>query len=299
MNIDSKLNNQLIFNEKCYKFKKIIFKENLFTIDATYVIHLNKNGRFNNIINQLKEFKPTNIVYILFNKGYKNCKKTNNIKYPAHDLIDCFFQIFKHSKNKNYNNILILEDDFIFDKNKISNKNHIFNINNFLEKKINSNFTYYLGCVPWLISPIDFKFLHFRNFGSTGTHSVVYSKIFREYLLNNYSKIKHIKDWDVLIYMFSKNKYVYHTPLCYQLFPDTENSKTSGNFNLIFNYLRHIPKIIFKILNLHNSIEPGYSILYTFSKVLFFFILILFYFTLRKVKVALICKNGFGPAGLS
>ena len=54
-----------------------------------------------------------------------------------------------------------------------------------------------------------------------------------------------------------------------------------------------------QILNLHNSIEPGYSILYTFSKVLFFFILILFYFTLRKVKVALICKNGFGPAGLS
>jgi hypothetical protein len=63
---------------------------------------------------QLNEYQPTNTVYILFNKGYKKCKKQDFITNPPYDLVDANLNIFKHAKENNYDNILILEDDFIF-----------------------------------------------------------------------------------------------------------------------------------------------------------------------------------------
>jgi hypothetical protein len=75
------LNKILNHNSKCYTFKSIKFNDGIFnkTVDATYVIHLKGNGRYENIINQLNEYRPTNEVYILLNDGYKKCDKTKNI----------------------------------------------------------------------------------------------------------------------------------------------------------------------------------------------------------------------------
>ena len=100
------LKNILNFNSKCYSFKYIKYNDGLFnkTVSATYVIHLKGNGRYENIISQLNEYCPTSDVYILMNNGYKKCNKTKNIVYPADDLIDAFFQIFKH-----YLRIMILQ----------------------------------------------------------------------------------------------------------------------------------------------------------------------------------------------
>lgn len=97
----------------CYTFKKIKYNKGLLdnAVDATYIIHLEGNGRYDDIMNQLESYHPTKEVYIIFNKGYKKCKKDKHITLPAYDLIDAFLQAFKHAKNQNYNNILILEDD--------------------------------------------------------------------------------------------------------------------------------------------------------------------------------------------
>ena len=94
-------------NSKCYSFTYIKYDNGIFneTVDATYVIHLKGNGRYDNIIKQLNEYHLTNDVYILLNHGYKKCNKTKNIVYPADDLIDAFFQIFKHASEKKYDNI--------------------------------------------------------------------------------------------------------------------------------------------------------------------------------------------------
>jgi len=112
--MDNSLYDNLNQNEKCYRFKHmkyinnndIIFKK---TIDATYVIHLEGNGRHESVIKQLNDYHLTNDVYILYNKGFKICKKTSNIVYTADDLTDAFFQIFKHADKNNYENIFILE----------------------------------------------------------------------------------------------------------------------------------------------------------------------------------------------
>jgi hypothetical protein len=245
-------NNDIIFNK---------------TIDATYVIHLEGNGRYESVIKQLNDYHLTNDVYILYNKGFKKCKKTDNIVYPADDLIDAFFQIFKHANENNYENILILEDDFILDS-KIKNKNHINNINDFLIKKKGKSFIYYIGCIPFLSLPsVDIKNTYY-NILSTGTHSVIYSKKYREKLIHDYNNINYIKDWDIINHLYSLDKYMYYTPICYQLFPETENKKTWGGNFKITQFLSYIPKSIIYVLGLDKNIEPGYSIIYTISKIL-------------------------------
>lgn len=273
-------------NSKCYSFKYMKYETGLFheTVDATYIIHLKGNGRYENIIKQLNEYHLTNDVYILMNDGYKKCNKTNNIVYPADDLIDAFFQIFKHASEKKYDNILILEDDFIF-TDKIKDNNHVENINNFLTKKKGENFIYYLGCIPWLMVPTFYDIHTYFAIFSSGMHSVIYSKKNRELCMKKYyDAMYETRDWDVLYNIYSSKRYAYYTPLCYQLFENTDNSKYWGNFNIILKFLAYILKHIFRLLLLDTNIEPGYSILYAFSKLLFLILVILVVYIIIKIK---------------
>ena len=261
-------------NEHCYQFKHMKNSDGLFqkTIDATYVVYLEGNGRYEDLMKQLNEYHLTNDVYILYNKGYKKCNKTDNIVYPAHDLVDAFFQIFKHSNEKNYENILILEDDFIF-TNAIKNATHINNITNFLITKSNEEFIYYLGCLPILSLPIlDGNNTCFAIW-TTGAHSVIYSKHYREKLMNSYDK-NNAKDWDVMNNIFSMKKYMYGQPLCYQLCSDTENKETWGNDAIWKQVGASILKLLIKVVRVDKQIEPGYSICYVISKILTLLILI-------------------------
>ena len=121
----------------CYKIKPKHNINGLFdsSIDATYIIYLEGNiKRLKNIEEQLNNISPTKKIHILINKGWKNCNKKKYITNTAKDLVDCNMYILKHAKRQKYDNILILEDDYLFDNN-IKNKNIIKDIDNFLLKK--------------------------------------------------------------------------------------------------------------------------------------------------------------------
>lgn len=289
--MDYKINNKLLtildYNLKCYEFQNIKFENGLFdkTVDATYVINLVGNGRYDNVIMQINEYKPTSEVFILFNQGFKKCNKSKHIIYPADDLNDAFLQIFRHANDKNYENILILEDDFIFTE-EIKNKKHINSINNFLKKKQGTDFIYYLGCLPYLMLPNITNSKHFNILQSGGMHSVIYSKKIRLNIMDNYKDILFkYKDWDFNANKL-KNRYGYYKCLCYQLFPETENSKYWGNSNPILYFLGKISKIIIKILKLDIKTEPGTSIIYAFSQSIIFILAIIFIYL-----VVIILKN--------
>ena len=65
-------------------------------------------------------------------------------------------------------------------------------------------------------------------------HSVIYSRKNRETCMKRYvNDTNNTRDWDMLNNLYSKNRYTYYTPLCYQLFEDTDNSNSWGKFNLI------------------------------------------------------------------
>ena len=181
------------------------------SLDATYIIHLEGNKqRYDNIIFQLNKFVPTRKVYILFNKGLKY--KSSYINTTAKDLVDCYITIFK-------NNILILEDDFVWLSN-ITNKNYITYINDFCNN--DNDFAFYLGTFPIIFFPISYHI--YKGIFNIFTHSVIYSKTLQQKILNyNY---KNITDWDVFMNSFITNKYYFYKPLCGQTFSKTLNSKT-------------------------------------------------------------------------
>jgi hypothetical protein len=264
--------------KNCYNFKKITYSQGLLdeAVDATYIIHLEGNGRYDDILNQLTQFQPTKIVYIVFNKGYKNCQKDKNITLPAHDLVDAFLEIFKHANNpnQNYNNILILEDDYFFNE-KINQETNRSNICTFLNNHKNEDFQYLLGCIPFIKIPYSWDFNHYMSLISLGTHSSIYSKKNREELLK-IDKI-NIYDWDIYNCIHSR-RYAYKEAVCYQLFPETENSKSWGESNYILFLLAKMVKSLFKILKLDTQIEPGHSFFYIFSKMIFFIILLLLFY---------------------
>ena len=206
-NLDDRMQKILKYNSKCYEFKYIKFTNGLLSerVDATYVIHLKGNGRYENVMKQLSEYRPTNDVYIVLNEGYKKCDKTENITYTFDDLTDAFFQIFSHASENMYDNILILEDDFIF-TSEIKNENHIRNINNFLELKQGGDFVYYIGCIPWLLVPTVYDTNTYITLLSTGMHSVIYSKKYRELLMKKYAiATSQVRDWDVVNNFYSKS----------------------------------------------------------------------------------------------
>jgi hypothetical protein len=277
-----KINDDLLtildYNLKCYEFQNFKFDNGLFdeTVDATYVINLIGNGRYDTLYNQLLEYKPTKEVFILLNQGFKKCNKTKHIIYPVDDLNDAFLQIFRHANDNNYENILILEDDFIFHK-EIKNKKHINNINKFLKKKQGEDFIYYLGCIPFLMLPNLSNLKHFHILESIGMHSVIYSKKNRQNVMNNYNDIIFkYRDWDANANNL-KNRYAYYKCLCYQLVTETENSQYWGIRNPILHFLINTcSKKIFKLLKLDKKVEPGYSILYGFSKSIIFILAIIF-----------------------
>ena len=88
-----------------YEFEMIKMNDGMFdeSVDATYIIHLVNNGRYEHIMEQLSKYHPTSTVYILMNKGYKNAVKQPFITNSSLDLVDAFITVFKHAKK--YNNI--------------------------------------------------------------------------------------------------------------------------------------------------------------------------------------------------
>ena len=258
---------------KCYTYKKLISNNGLYnnSIDATYVIHLENNGRYDTILKQLNNTIPTKIVYILFNKGYKKCNKEKYINSPPLDLVDAFLEIFSHAQKENYNNILILEDDFIFNEKTIGD-NEIINKN--INNKKNE-FVYFLGCLPILQYPTNFN--EYKIISSIGTHSIVYSKEFRNKTLQ--IDKKEFTDWDYYIGFCGVIRYSHYRPIYYQTFPKTENSQYWST-DLFFVIL----KFFIKLFNLDKSQEPGYILFYILSKIGIFIIIFLFYIIGMQIK---------------
>jgi hypothetical protein len=199
-------------------------------------------------------------------------------------LTDAFLQCFYHANKHNYNNILILEDDFIFNP-EVKEQIHYENINNFILKKNNEEFIYYLGCNPILILPYTYDLKHYISYKSLSMHAIIYSKKARSKPFN-----LHLKHWDVIVEEGIQTKYLYYKPLCYQTYPDTENKLTWGEKDSIV--ISYIKNIVIKSLNLDTKVEPGFTILYIFAKILplilslllIIIVIIIFYSFINKNK---------------
>jgi hypothetical protein len=257
-----------MYNNQCYNFKKLEFSEGIIDncVDVTYIIHLEGNGRLDHIYEQLNTFHITKQVFILFNKGFNRCAKRKYVDKPPIDLVDAFFSVMEHAEKNNYKNILILEDDFIF-SDEIVNPNNINEINTFINKNSEESFIYLLGCLPYL--QIPFSYYNRLLLLKSGTHACIYSKNMRKNILQKNKD--EIDDWDIFTNIHCK-KYIFYKPLCYQLFPETENKK----YWIYIPLLSDINTFFKNLFNMDKVVEPGYSYYYWFSFLLFFVACFLF-----------------------
>jgi len=262
----------------CYTFERVSIphsEEITNHVDAVYIIYLKGNEtRLQNIYKQLETFYICNTVYILHNDGIK-CDKGIPDNIPPLDLIDCYYTCFEDASDKNYENILILEDDFILAecmKTVTSTNFHMNIIMQFIKEREESPVSYRIGCLPVVLLPGSVDFHHYLGV-MTGTHAVVYNKYFRTHLLNHIPQTT-IKDWDVHC-NFQPESITYHTPLCYQLFPKTENSKYWGvAYHPFFTFLSQLVLILLSWVGLDKKCEPGFTIFYLFSKTILVLLLI-------------------------
>ena len=257
-------------NSHCYRFQHIQNDAGILDgcIDASYIIHLEGNGRYEHIQHQLSTCQPSKDVYILYNRGFKKCHKTLPEQMSTYDLIDAFLHIFEHAKQNDFNNILVLEDDFIFHE-QIKEIGVCKNIVGFVSGKRTDSFMYSLGCLPFVRVPSFNN--HNRILLSGGTHACIYSKKMREHAMTK--NRDNIVDWDIYTntqpHLFSR--YGYYRPLCNQLHIDTENSDNWWNPLGLADFVKKIKKLF----KMDTQLEPGHQFFYMFSLFIFWLILII------------------------
>jgi hypothetical protein len=262
----------------CYRFELLEFEDCLFeNVDATYILHLEGNGRLDHIHDQLKTYHPSKKVYIVYNKGFKQCKKDLMEQKTNHDLVHANMTAFEHASQ--YKHILVLEDDFIFSSDVA---NHATQVDDFLKR--DTLFVYQLGSQPRVAIPIDMY--HYRNCGVMA-HANIYSPLAREKLLKGFKENK-ITSIDVYI---AKNlpMYMYHKPLCYQLFPLTENRINwyNGLHPILGMIITFIDTTFITCTGLDRTPELGFAIMYCLAKMipfLLFFLLVWIYLSCTSLK---------------
>lgn len=231
---------------KCYKYDLIKFKKGILDnlVDAVYVLLLEGSDRTKSVYQQINNLKLCKKNYIQINKGYKKCKKKLRKQNSTYDLLHANYTCFKHANKKNFNRILVLEDDFEF-SNYINKFFIIKEIDLFLQN--NECNVYSFGNLIGHRNNIN---KHSKMEMVGGAHSMIISKYVRNTFIKDYPNNDIQMD-----YYYNKfdNKYTYYYPLCYQKFPATENSRIWSNWffkiSIKLLLLDKYPYIGFNILN--------------------------------------------------
>lgn len=281
-------------SDKCYTYEKRHYKDGFFNsfIDATYVITMENSTRKIHYENQLKMYVPTKIVYIVHNKGYKKCTKNLYKQQTNYDLIDANLNIMNHSLKNNYENILILEDDFIFNKTIVEFK-IINEIRNFFYKNKNKIFYFNLGHIPILYYIIPDKNIY-KAICSIVSQGIIYNKNILKNIVNDKDiyKKRHID-----LYLHKYNCYFYKFPLVLQTFPKTLNQENWLDKKYIIN--RIILKLVivfYAYLNLdgetnnYDIIRDGWYNIYNIFSFLNFLLNIIIIFIIAFI-INYIYKN--------
>jgi len=162
---------------------------------------------------------------------------------------------------------------FIFSKEAA---NHAIHVEDFLKR--DTLFVYQLGSKPFVAIPIDRY--HYRIRGVLA-HANMYSSLARSQLLIDYKEGKMKDNLDTYI-SNTLPLYMYHTPLCYQLFPMTENRKNWHKNSLPFS--KTLSDLFISWTNLENEPEPGFTIMYWFAKIVPFLLFFLIVWMLSYIS---------------
>lgn len=270
-------------NTHCYNIERLEFdKPGIFDsfVDATYIITMEGSDREKELYQKLKEFNPTRVVYISHNKGFKKCNKILYEKKVYYDVINSYHNVFYHSRKNNYNNILLLEDDYEFDL-ELTTQSVANNIKQFFDKHRNETFFYNIGAIPPMFIPILLDKYHYMGIQTLPNHSVIYTRQIQNDILHNIikptEKVKFFDSWLSKKY----RGYFYKYPICYQTFPTTDQS-SEWKLPLWDSYVTPVVKYI----RLDKNAKPGFSNAYKITLAINYF-----FFIIVSVTVILLIMN--------
>lgn len=200
--------------KNCYSYETISESKNpLFkNVDLTIVLTMENSNRFKKDPLLINLSKKT--VY-QYNNGYKNCNKPDNIKRTTEDITHAYYTAFEYAKN--YNNVIILEDDA-----EVLNYNpkHYEKIDNYIES---NDFTIIsMGSLGFFTKVNE---LFYRADPMAFVQASILSKKTRNEMQKDMLSKKFNGHVDG-VYFSPKNVLVYHEPLIIQVFTETENFQT-------------------------------------------------------------------------
>ncbi len=264
-------------------------------IDMIYVLTMEKSKkRHQSIYSQLNKFKLTKNAKIMFNKGYKTCKKISCNKYecqqvktPPHDITHAMNEIYKDAIDNNYKTILILEDDFIVSE-RINNNQVIMDIKKIINDYKHSELILKLGCLPFVTMPYNNEYR--RVILSAGAHAVLYNDIAFRKIYNK--KLFALDDYDALLNRhFLGRELMYKEPLMYQLVQESENMKYWDDWNGGLLNSGEWFFSLMKYLRIDKSVEPGTSLVYKYHGIanfLFFILMIIIIYYLGRILIGFV-----------
>lgn len=197
----------------CYSYENIAESQNpLFkNVDLTIVLTMKDSNRFKKDPLLLNLSKKT---IFQINKGYKACKKPDTIKRTVEDLTHAYYTAFEYSKN--YENVIILEDDAQVLNYEVS---HYKKIDGYIGS---NDFTIIsMGSLGFFTKKDE---MFYETHPMAHTQAQIISKKTRDNvqkLMLNKKFIGHIDS----VYFSEQNVLVYHEPLIVQVLSETENFK--------------------------------------------------------------------------
>ena len=264
----------------CYSYKVINTCETpiLKNVDVVLILTMEGSNRFKEdpfILNLAKQ------TLIQYNKGFKKCNKPSTIISSKQDIVHAYYTAFEYLKE--YNNVIILEDDAL-----VVNKDPLIyeKIDNFITTTSFNIFTF--GSVG-LFSKYNDDFYKIHSYFFSATQSVIYSREARSKLIEDISASHFNKGHMDNTYIGAlTRKFTYKYPLIVQLVPKTENQNTWNNNIFILYSIR----LIVALLKLDTSTYSWFLLYFIFrnyiSIIITFLLIILismFHFNTNKANL--------------
>ena len=268
----------------CYSYKVINSTNTpiLKNVDVVLILTMEDSNRFKEDPFLLNLAKKTIIQY---NKGFKKCNKPSSIISSKQDIVHAYYTAFEYLKE--YNNVIILEDDAL-----VINKDILIyeKIDNFINTHDFDIFTFGSIGLTRNYNKDFFKFVYSYYLAQ----AIIYSRNARSKLSLDISSSNFNKGHiDINYLSYLDNKFTYKYPLIVQLFPETENMYTWSNYIILI----YIAKIIIMVLKLDTSTDSWFLLYFICRNFTLLILLILviicgmFYFKINNQKINIIKYN--------
>ena len=280
--------------ENCYRFETITSDNYLFNdVEETYIMTMENSKRIKEVMDELNFIFPTKKVNFVYSKGWKKCNNYlpdgRKVNVTFEDIGHTNLEIFKDARSKNLSSILVLEDDFFWDR-KLNDKDkqQLNQITNELDYDAITLGSFFVPkmCTHNVFNRISLKLNYMKPI-----QSIIYSKKGYEKMIQIFETCcKDIKKYDIEdIVNKLDEKYGYYKPVIFQTFPETENQKNWHNIpnTYIEQKLYNVSQFVSKNLHLEKR-ENSMNLFKANGYVVEYFFLIL---TSIIIIIYLSCSN--------